>query len=54
LREHSQLKRYEQLGDRYASTYAAAGEDQIIHYMDNRDCHLGYLLVFDARLNGQR
>jgi hypothetical protein len=35
----------------YASSYAAAGEDQIIHYMDNRQTHLGYLVVFDSRLD---
>ena len=34
----------------YSSTYAAAGEDQIRHYMENRDVHLGYLIVHDARL----
>ena len=34
----------------YSSTYAAAGEDQIRHYMENRDVHLGYLVVHDARL----
>lgn len=38
-------------GFRYSSTYAAAGEDQILHYMDNRNTHLGFLLVFDSRLN---
>ena len=37
-------------GFRYSSPYAASGEDQIIHYMDNRQTHLGYLVVFDARL----
>jgi len=37
------------LGAPYSSTYALQGEDQIAHYMDNRNCHLGYLLVFDAR-----
>jgi tetratricopeptide (TPR) repeat protein len=43
-------------GFRYSTSYAAAGEDQIVHYMDNRNTHLGYLVVFDARLekNGQR
>ncbi|WP_249678344.1 tetratricopeptide repeat protein [Pseudomonas abieticivorans] len=35
----------------YPSNYAAAGEGQIQHYMGNRDSHLGYLLVFDARLD---
>lgn len=34
----------------YPTNYAAAGEGQIQHYMDNRKSHLGYLLVFDARL----
>lgn len=40
----------------YSSGYAAAGEDQILHYMENRRTALGYLIVFDARLNdfGQR
>ena len=36
-------------GGRYASSYAAAGEDQILHYLENRDTRLGYLIVFDAR-----
>lgn len=35
----------------YTSTYAAAGEEQITHYMENRRSHLGYLVVFDARLD---
>jgi tetratricopeptide (TPR) repeat protein len=35
----------------YTSTYAAAGEEQITHYMENRHSHLGYLVVFDARLD---
>lgn len=34
----------------YASTYAASGEGQIIHYMENRATHLGYLVVHDSRL----
>jgi tetratricopeptide (TPR) repeat protein len=38
-------------GFRYSSAYAASGEDQIRHYMDNRNTHLGFLLVFDSRLN---
>src|SRR5262249_1289640 len=38
-------------GFRYSTPYAAAGEDQILHYMDNRKTHLGYLVVFDARLD---
>ncbi|MFL9899665.1 hypothetical protein PQR71_16160, partial [Paraburkholderia fungorum] len=35
----------------YSSTYAASGEDQIHHYMENRSCHLGYLVVHDSRLD---
>lgn len=34
----------------YSSNYAAAGETQILHYMENRGSKLGYLVVFDARL----
>ncbi len=37
-------------GNGYSSSYAAAGEDQILHYMENRRSNLGYLIVFDARL----
>ena len=36
-------------GRRYSEKYAAGGEDQLEHYMRNRDLHLGYLIVFDAR-----
>lgn len=39
-------------GFRYSSTYAASGEEQIRHYMENRDARLGYLVVHDARLEG--
>lgn len=35
----------------YTTTYASSGEDQIRHYMDNRNTHLGFLVVFDSRLN---
>lgn len=35
----------------YSSPYAAAGEDQILHYMENKRTHLGYLVVHDARLD---
>jgi tetratricopeptide (TPR) repeat protein len=40
----------------YSSRYAAAGEQQITHYMKNRATQLGYLLVFDGRTksNGKR
>ena len=34
----------------YSSTYASGGADQVEHYMINRACHLGYLVVHDARL----
>jgi tetratricopeptide (TPR) repeat protein len=33
----------------YSAPYAASGEEQIMHYMDNKDSHLGYLVVFDGR-----
>lgn len=36
-------------GNGYSSAYAASGEDQIIHYLENRDTSRGYLVVFDAR-----
>ncbi|MBN3747479.1 hypothetical protein G3N96_18915 [Burkholderia sp. Se-20373] len=29
-------------GFRYSSSYAASGQEQITHYMENRACHLGY------------
>lgn len=38
-------------GKGYSSTYAASGEEQIIHYLDNRNTSRGYLVVFDARAN---
>jgi tetratricopeptide (TPR) repeat protein len=34
----------------YSSNYAASGESQLLHYMDNRGSKLGYLIAFDARL----
>lgn len=37
-------------GGRYSSNYAASGETQIEHYMDNRTTNIGYLVVFDARV----
>lgn len=40
------------LGFRYSTTYAAKGGDQILHYLENRRIGLGYLVVFDARLQG--
>jgi hypothetical protein len=38
-------------GKGYSSTYAASGEEQIIHYLENRNTSRGYLVVFDARAN---
>jgi tetratricopeptide (TPR) repeat protein len=40
----------------YSSTYAASGEEQVLHYMEHRHTNLGYLVVFDARLdrNGEK
>jgi hypothetical protein len=38
-------------GYSYSSTYAASGQEQIVHYLENRDTSRGYLVVFDARLN---
>lgn len=38
-------------GFSYSSSYAAAGEGQIRHYMENRSARLGYLVVHDARLD---
>jgi tetratricopeptide (TPR) repeat protein len=36
-------------GVSYEAAYAAAGTDQIAHYMDNKNTHLGHLIIFDAR-----
>jgi hypothetical protein len=38
-------------GKGYSSTYAASGEEQIVHYLENRDTNRGYLVVFDARMD---
>ncbi len=37
-------------GEGYSSTYALSGENQLIHYLDNNKTHLGFLIVFDARI----
>lgn len=37
-------------GKGYSSGYAAAGEQQIRHYMRNRGVHVGYVVVHDGRL----
>ncbi len=36
-------------GAGYSSNYALSGESQIIHYQNNKNTKLGYLLVLDAR-----
>ena len=36
-------------GESYSLTYATEGLLQLQHYMNNKQCHLGYLVVFDAR-----
>ena len=36
-------------GGSYSSAYAAEGEQQIRHYMENKGTKLGYLVVFDGR-----
>jgi tetratricopeptide (TPR) repeat protein len=38
-------------GKTYSSTYAASGEEQIVHYLENRETSRGYLVVFDARMD---
>lgn len=37
-------------GSGYTSTYAISGESQIIHYQENRNTNLGYLVVLDGRM----
>jgi hypothetical protein len=43
-------------GFRYSTPYAASGEEQVLHYLENKNTSLGYLVVFDARLdhNGEK
>ncbi len=43
-------------GFRYSAPYAASGEEQVLHYLENKNTSLGYLVVFDARLdhNGEK
>jgi hypothetical protein len=36
-------------GEGYTSGYALEGIEQLDHYLNNRNTHIGYLLVFDAR-----
>ncbi len=35
----------------YSSAYAAGGEEQILHYLENMQTYLGYLVIHDARLD---
>lgn len=37
-------------GARYSSTYAMSGYEQVIHYLDNKETKVGFLVVFDARI----
>jgi tetratricopeptide (TPR) repeat protein len=37
-------------GGGYSNNYAIEGEDQLIHYLENRNTHIGYLVVFDGRI----
>jgi hypothetical protein len=36
-------------GRRYSESYAQGGIDQLLHYMENRNTSIGYLMVFDSR-----
>jgi tetratricopeptide (TPR) repeat protein len=36
-------------GKPYSGAYAKTGIEQLVHYMDNRNTHIGYLVVFDGR-----
>lgn len=37
-------------GSNYSSNYAQDGLQQLLHYMENRQAKIGYLIVFDARV----
>lgn len=37
-------------GAGYSANYALAGEEQLDHYMTQRSVHVGFLLVFDGRI----
>lgn len=37
-------------GRTYAKSYARGGIGQLVHYMENLDTGLGYLVVFDGRV----
>lgn len=47
--ELSMILELKMCGRGYSEQYAASGEDQLEHYMGNRDSRIGYLIVFDAR-----
>jgi len=36
-------------GSGYSSSYAISGEDQLVHYLNNTDTRVGFLVVFDGR-----
>ena len=36
-------------GVTYSAGYAAQGIEQLAHYMDSKESHIGHLIVFDAR-----
>jgi hypothetical protein len=38
------------LGGGYSAPYAFSGKEQIVHYMENRRVHLGYLVIIDGRI----
>jgi hypothetical protein len=38
------------LGAGYSTSYAFSGTEQIVHYMENKKTHLGFLVTFDARV----
>ncbi len=40
-------------GSTYSSTYVKDGVPQIVHYMKNKETHIGYLVVFDSRSRDQ-
>jgi len=37
-------------GHNYSMTYAQEGDEQLLHYMENRGAKMGYLLIFDSRV----
>ncbi|MCQ6274708.1 hypothetical protein JMM81_06945 [Bacillus sp. V3B] len=37
-------------GGGYSKDYAVSGIEQLTHYLENKQTHLGYLLIFDGRM----